>query len=120
MLSKTIAFLSIVRGFCHSYFLFISLRPLPEEKRSRCYFIKTTPALSFICPLWPFLLLLYRKVNFIFLGGKDYSQVWMVAVVHVNISVCSRVGIPATGACMGHPVCGYHGFLGRILLFSCW
>lgn len=43
----------------------------------------------------------------------------MVAVVHVNISVCSRVGIPATGACMGHPVCGYHGFLGRILLFSC-
>lgn len=55
-----------------------------------------------------------------FFGGKDYSRVWMVAVVHVNISVCSRVGIPATRACMGHPVCGYHGFLGRILLFSCW
>lgn len=34
----------------------------------------------------------------------------MVAVVHMNISVCSRVGIRATGACMGHPVCGYHGF----------
>lgn len=70
VLSITIAFLSVARGFCHSYFLFISLLPLPEEKCSRCNFIKTTPAPSFIWPLWPFLLLLYRKDNFILLGEK--------------------------------------------------
>lgn len=33
-------------------------------------------------------------------------------MVHVNISVCSRVGIPATGACVGHPACGYDDFFG--------
>lgn len=48
VLSITIAFLSVVRVFCQSYFLFISLLPLPKEKCNRCNFIKTTPAPSFI------------------------------------------------------------------------
>lgn len=45
----------------------------------------------------------------------------MLTMVHVNISVCSRVGIPATGACVGHPACGYDDFFGgESWFFSHW